>query len=394
MSEVEKMSLEDENNEKLGQRCHPLKIPLKVTELLLLCLPVGIIVGLIVWKVSYPNWFPAPGAALATPSESLFSGNVNLKWVKWEGSLPDGAVGFYIHYTGRTDYVCTDGCVPGFYNTALGPYCHYPFGLAEHKATTNFYILTNIDNLEILEWKEGSYGSVPLNSVETCYGYETTYVGRNKYGLGKVVPRHKAFYLPWKGYEYKYRSYQILTINQDPYEQHISNVRYDLDRAAIFQNSPQTIHITIMINERCKTLTRTLNITATTKIENTWNIGRAIKMGVKSSITANVPLLSSGNLSLSSEMTFQFSSKITHAETISRLVTVNGEVPPNHSCVMRMEIRKTTIDIPYKALLTRKYRNCKTKRTTISGTFNGVVVEDAHARMQCCRPVYNAEPCP
>ncbi|XP_077410558.1 natterin-3-like [Vanacampus margaritifer] len=394
MAEVEKMSLEDGNNEKLGQRCHPLKIPLKVTLLLLLCLLVASTIAIvIVWKESYPNWVPAPGAALATPSESLFSDNVNLKWVKWEGSLPDGAVGFYIHYTGRTDYVCTYHCIPGFYNPALGPYCHYPFGAVEHNGT-DFDILTNIDNFEILEWKEGSYGSVPLNSVETCLDYETNYVGRNKYGLGKVVPSQEAFFLPWKGSEYWYKSYQILTINQDPYEQHICNVRYDLDHAAIFENSSRTIHITNMINRGCKTLTKTLNITETTMIENTWNIGRAIKMGVKSSITANVPLLSSGNLSLSSKMTFQFSSKTTHAETISRLETMNVEVPLNHSCEMRMEIRKTTIDIPYKALLTRKYRNCKTKRTTISGTFNGGVVEDAHTRMQRCRPVYNAEPCP
>ncbi|XP_077411309.1 natterin-3-like isoform X2 [Vanacampus margaritifer] len=317
----------------------------------------------------------------------------SLKWEKWEGSLPVGAVGFYIHYTGRTDYVCTNDCVPGFYNPALGPYCHYPFGAVEHKGTTDFDILTNIDNFEILEWKEGSYGSVPLNSVETCLGYETNYVGRNKYGLGKVVPRHEAFFLPWKGYEYWYKSYQILTINQDPYEQHISNVRYNLDRAAIFENSPQTIDITNMINKGCKTLTKTLNITATTKIENTWNIGRAIKMGVKSSITAYVPLLLSGNLCLSSEMTFQFSSKTTHAKTISRLETVNGEVPPKHSCELRKEIRKTTINIPYKALLTRKYSNGKTRKTTISGTFNSVIFGDVGVVVEC-RPVDNAEPCP
>ncbi|XP_077410560.1 natterin-3-like [Vanacampus margaritifer] len=285
-----------------------------------------------------------------------------------------------------------NNCEPGFYNPALGPYCHFPSGTVEHKGT-DFDILTNIDNFEILEWKEGSYGSVPLNSVETCLGYETTYVGRNKYVLGKVVPSQEAFFLPWKGSEYWYKSYQILTINQDPYEQHISNVRYDLDRAAIFENSPQTIDITNIINERCKTLTMTLNITATTKIENTWNIGQAIKMGVKGSITANVPLLSSGNLRLSSEMTFQFSSKTARAETISRLETVNVEVPPNHSCEMRMEIRKTTIDIPCKALLTRKYSNGKTRKTTISGTFNGVIFEDVGVVVEC-RPVDNAEPCP
>eukprot|EP00064_Thunnus_orientalis_P026284 superscaffoldBa00016142_g26782 len=60
-----------------------------------------------------------------------------------------------------------------------------------------FEVLVNRDNFEFLEWKLGSYGSLPQNSIGTCSGGDK-YIGMSKYGLGKVHTTHRAFYLPWK----------------------------------------------------------------------------------------------------------------------------------------------------------------------------------------------------
>lgn len=117
---------------------------------------------------------------------------MNLEWLNWEGSLPNGAVAIYNSYAQRTDYVCKYYCEAGFYSPGLGPYCCYPYGNCEYYAP-KFQILVNKDRFEVLEWLGGSYGSVPQHAVRTCPDVGT-YVGRNRYGLGKVVSKFKAFF--------------------------------------------------------------------------------------------------------------------------------------------------------------------------------------------------------
>ncbi|XP_042337808.1 natterin-4-like, partial [Plectropomus leopardus] len=109
----------------------------------------------------------------------------NLEWQTFDGSIPNGAVSIHNGYVGRTDYVAKYGSSAGFYNPDKGPYCLYPDGKKEHRGSP-FEILVNRDNFEFLEWKEDSYGSVPQNSVRISPGIDV-YVGKNKYGLGKVA---------------------------------------------------------------------------------------------------------------------------------------------------------------------------------------------------------------
>ncbi|XP_061880082.1 natterin-3-like isoform X2 [Entelurus aequoreus] len=326
------------------------------------------------------------------PSSFIFGDNVNLEWRPWNGSLPNGAVAIYNGYSERTDYVCQYKCESGFYNAALGPYCRYPYGDREYYAP-EFQILTNRDNFEFLEWKEGSYGSVPQHSVRTCLG-AGIYVGKNKYGLGKVVPQFEAFFLPWEGEEYWYKKYQVLTINRDAYQQHISDVDYDLDQVAIFQYPPETMRISGITNNECQAVQKTVTISKTTETETTWSIGRATMLGVAGSITAKIPLIGSGGLELSGEKTLQFSRGTTAVEALSHSVSVELRVAPNHSCRVRMEGRRVKADIPYTARLSRTYRNGDTQWTSISGTYDGVQIGEVRAVVDRCEPVANAKPCP
>ncbi|XP_070820040.1 natterin-3-like [Chaetodon trifascialis] len=328
----------------------------------------------------------------ALPSSSIFSDNVNLEWLTWGGSLPNGAVAIYNSYTERTDYVCKYKCEAGFYNPSLGPYCRYPYGDSEYYAP-EFEILANKDNFEFLEWKEGSYGSVPQHSVKTCPGVGI-YVGKNKYGLGKVVPQFEAFFLPWEGDEYWYKSYQVLAINRDAYTQHISDVKYAIDEVAIFQYPPETMRISGVTNNECQTVVKTVTISKSTEVETTWNIGRSTMLGITGSITAEIPFIGSGGIELGGEKTFQFSRGTTLVEELSHSVSVELTVPPNHSCRVRMEGRKVKADIPYTARLSRTYHNGETQWTTILGTYDGVQIGEVRAVVDRCEPVADAQPCP
>lgn len=325
-------------------------------------------------------------------SSNIFGDNVNLEWVTWDGALPNGAVSIYNSYTERVDYVCKYNCEPGFYNPKLGPYCRYPYGEREYYAP-QFEILANKDNFEFLEWKEDSHGSVPKHSVRSCPGV-ATYVGKNKYGLGKVVSQFEAFFLPWEGKEFWYKEYQVLSINRDAYRQHISDVKYAIDEAQLFQYPPETMRISSITNNECQDVVKTVTIAKTTEVETSWNIGRATMLGITGSITAEIPFIGSAGIGLGAEKTLQFSKGTTMVEQLSHSVSVELTVPPNHTCKVRMEGRKMRADIPYTARLSRTYVNGETQWTAITGTYDGVQIGEVRAVVDRCEEVVDAEPCP
>lgn len=325
------------------------------------------------------------------PEDFLFGDNVNLEWKEFDGSIPNGAVSIYNGYTERIDYVCKYSCEAGFYSPALGPYCRYPYGDREFYAP-EFQILTNKDNFEFLEWKEDSYGSVPQHSVRTCSNLGI-FVGKNKYGLGKVVPQFEAFFLPWEGDEYWYKKYQVLTINREAYNQHISDVKYGLDEAEIFQYPPETMQISGVTNNECQSVRKTVRLSKTSELETTWNIGRGTMLGITGSITAKIPFIGQAGVELGGEKTLQFDRGTTRVESISHSVSVELSVPPNHSCRVRMEGRRFKADVPFTARLSRTYRNGETQWTSISGTYDGVNIGEVRAVVDRCEPVTDALPC-
>ncbi|KAM4578334.1 natterin-3-like isoform 2-T2 [Fundulus diaphanus] len=306
-------------------------------------------------------------------------------WVKWQGYLPNGAVSIYNAYSERTDYVCKVRCHSGFYNPSIGPYCHYPYRKTEH-TSSSFQILVNEGNLEIFEWKEGSYGSVPKNSVRTCSS-EEIYVGKNKYGLGKVDPKDSCFYLPWEGSEYWYqRSYEVLT-NMMTDKEILSDVKYSTDQTKIFKEPPKTLKTSTATNNALSPVTKKVTLTQTTKDERRWDISSSIRIGVRTSISAGIPGIVGGNLEVSAETTHTFSGGNSWIEEVSHSVTLELNVPPNHSCQVKMVGYRYKMDIPYSARLSRTYEDGETKSVTITGTYHGVQTGEVRSEVEQCKPL-------
>ncbi|CAJ1069689.1 natterin-3-like [Xyrichtys novacula] len=128
-------------------------------------------------------------------------------WVTMSGSVPSSAV-FIYNPTRGTDYVCRYRCLAGFYNPKLGHQCHYPYSGRERLGSP-FQILVRRG---AVNWKNGSFGLVPKNSVRTC-NEMGLFVGRVSYGLGMVRAANKACFVPRNGHEFVYRHYQVLTFN-------------------------------------------------------------------------------------------------------------------------------------------------------------------------------------
>ncbi|KAM7391053.1 hypothetical protein PAMP_021770 [Pampus punctatissimus] len=168
-------------------------------------------------------------------------------------------------YVGRIDYICKHECHAGFYNPGAGSVCHYPHGGVEYRVS-QFEILVNEDNFEILEGNQGYYGSIHPNSVRTCLSNEI-YVGKNKYGLGKSYPRNNAFFLPWKGSEYWYKNYKVLTTNKHVKSDEVSNVKYNTDGAEMFHYPPETLCISAITNNECKLVLKKVTFSDRKKME-------------------------------------------------------------------------------------------------------------------------------
>ncbi|XP_074495625.1 natterin-3-like [Sebastes fasciatus] len=340
--------------------------------------------------------------ALQTPAEienkldrssSFNLDQTNLEWQIFNSSLPKGAISIYNKYVGRFDYVCQFWCMAGFYNPNIGPYCFYTADGKEYFSLFwPFEILVNKDNFEFMEWKDGSYGSVPPNSVKTCIG--EVYVGKNEYGLGKVDVKDKVFYLPWKGSEYWYKTYQVLTFNKDIYTEDIFDVKYKTDGVKIIEYPPETMDKSSITNHESQSVTGTATLSKTTQVEHRWDTSFSITLGVKTTITAGIPSIFSTGIEFSAETTVQFTKGTTYTESVTHTVSVECTVPSNYSCSFSMVAYKYGADIPYTARLSRTYSNGETTWTSISGTYNSVQMGEIKAVVDRCEPVPDPTPVP
>ncbi|XP_034547095.1 natterin-3-like isoform X2 [Notolabrus celidotus] len=336
--------------------------------------------------------------ALLTPSEvekkksgQPLSSTSTLRWQTMNGSVPVDAVVMYNSYTKRYDYVCKYGCYAGFFNPSMGAYCRYALSGRE-KLGSPFEMLVNKDNFEILEWKGGSWGRVPEHSVKTCSDYDV-YVGRNRFGLGKVHARRKAFFLPWKGRGKWYRTYQVLTVNKNFYKEEVHSVRFNTN-FTVTEHPPEIMTQSTIVNNECLHVDKTLTLTKTHEKQSRWDTSIGTRSGISSTITARIPFIGSLGISLSLEKTNQFSSGVTVTKSVTSSVSIMQTIPPNHSCKVSLVGRRYEADIPFTAILTRKYRDGRITSVSITGTFTGVNVDDIHSVVDRCSPIPNASPCP
>ncbi|XP_054467636.1 natterin-3-like [Anoplopoma fimbria] len=317
----------------------------------------------------------------------------NLEWQIFNHSLPTSAISIFNGYVGRKDYVCQFMCNAGFHNPDIDPYCHYSFKGKEYTSFLwPFEILVNKDNFEFMEWKDGSYGSVPQNSIKTCSN--EVYVGKNEYGLGKVDVKDQSFYLPWEGSEYWYRYYQVLTFSKEIYSENLSDVKYNTDGVKPIAYPPETIRKSAISNYQCDTVTGTATLSKTIQVEQRWDTSFSITAGVQASITAGIPIISSIGIGFSAETTLQFTKGTTYIDSTTHTVSVECKVPPNHSCNVSMVGYKYGAEIPYTARLSRTYSIMETTWTSISGTYRGVQMAEIQAVVDPCEPVPDPTPCP
>ncbi|XP_078534091.1 natterin-3-like [Lissotriton helveticus] len=330
------------------------------------------------------NQLAIPAGATDTDGQILFNDCKNLKWVDWNGSIPDWAVSIENESYSRRDYVSA-GVSIGYYTPSKGPYCFYPLSDKEHH-TPNFQILVNEGDFERLEWKAGSWGSVPDNAVR-CHPAVNTFVGRNKYGLGKVVPKFNAFFLPCEGKEYCYKWYEVLTVCRDYNTESISNVQYQMKKGTAEYQPFTILDESIMENRSGQEVKRTATFQKEITYRHHWDTDRGVKAGVSLHFRTQFPIeTASEKKEFVLHETFQglerLSMKTTQAKMIEEKIEVT--VPPNHACELVLQARKITAKIPYQATLCRTYNDGQIRSTTIQGVYTGTGYDGVEILVKAC----------
>uniref|UniRef100_A0A8C4TUN4 NATT4 protein n=1 Tax=Falco tinnunculus TaxID=100819 RepID=A0A8C4TUN4_FALTI len=199
-----------------------------------------------------------------------------LKWVPFEGHLPADAVSNWNAYANRIEYVCSTqqwGCNTGAYVPQRGPLCFFPYGEWEW-STHDFKVLVNVGGFEALDWVADSFGSVPKNAVEGCPSVDV-FVGRNRYGLGKVSKDQRALFVMVDGEEVWYKWYQVLVVKKGPADVTISDVRYNMSQA-VENREDITVMKTTVRNEGCQGMRKTITMEEVTETEHNWQMDHRV----------------------------------------------------------------------------------------------------------------------
>ncbi|XP_053120629.1 natterin-3-like [Hemicordylus capensis] len=317
--------------------------------------------------------------------------STTLKWVYFQGSIPSGAVSFWNSYAKRIEYPCkVSSCHAGFYNPSRGSACFYPYGDKELQSSY-FSLLVNENDLEWLQWQRDSWGDVPSNSVGTCPG-GNIYVGRNKYGIGKVDRHNRAFFIGYNGKEWWYKYYDVLIVKKNYRSQKIENVRYKRDQAT-YSNEDITLVFSKVTNYGCGTVKKSTTLSKAVTFEYRWDISSSVSVSVSTKMTAGIPGVFGAEWSISAEHTFGWSKGSTQSRSTTITETVEVSVPPNQICELSMEGKRMKANIPFTARVTRYYNDGTERSATVQGVSRNVVVAQVHVIVKRCQPILNAPPC-
>ncbi|KAM4663552.1 natterin-3-like [Discoglossus pictus] len=320
----------------------------------------------------------------------IFNDYVSLKWIEWTGSIPSGAVSIINQQSKRTDYVCSvQGCATGYYSPSTGTYCFYSQSGKEYR-TSSFKILVNENNFELIEWQAGSYGSVPTDSIGRCPGI---YVGKNQYGLGKVVPSAKVLFLPFGGYEYTYDYYEVLRLYANYHTQTINNVGYYTNQVSYNSETLQVLASSKAINNVCQRMKKVVTLSKTTVQDQNWDIRRPTNRGVATMLTTQVPSFSGNTITLLRPEEFEWREGRSRSQTQTHTRTLEITVDPNHECEVVLQGRVIYSSMPFRAQLTRIYQNGEERTTPIQGMFYNRQTDEVSVGVKQCRRIPNSAPC-
>ncbi|XP_064293650.1 natterin-3-like [Phalacrocorax carbo] len=317
----------------------------------------------------------------------------HLKWVAFEGQLPANAVSNWNEYAKRMEYVCSTEvlyCNTGAYVPERGSYCFFPYGEWEHQAS-DFNVLVNVGNFEALDWVDDSFGHVPKNAVEGCPSVDV-FVGRSRYGLGKVSKVQRAAFMVVDGEEVWLKWYQVLVVKKGPADVTISDVRYNMS-GAVERGEDVTLMKTTVSNEGCQGVRKTVTMEEVTEMEHDWEMDERVFTTIHGILRANLLAFNGTGWEVTTTTNIPWVGGASTSEYVARTHVVEEEVRARTACEVALEGRRLDLHVPFTAQLTRDFGDGQPHRVDVMGRARCRVVAGVRAGVKQCWPITDVPPC-
>ncbi|XP_031466202.1 charged multivesicular body protein 2a isoform X1 [Phasianus colchicus] len=317
-------------------------------------------------------------------------------WLSWEpfgGELPADTVSNWNAYTNMTEYVCLSKswhCSTGSYVPSRGPFCTFAFGGLAHNSY-EFKVLVNKGKLEALRWVDDSFGDVPENAVEGCESSDI-YVGRNRYGLGKVSKEQRALFVTVDGKEVWFKWYQVLTVKTGPAGITISDVLYNVS-AAVEHSEDVTITKTTVKNEGCQGTRQDVTLEEATEVEQDWELDQEIFSSVRGVLEAGLLAFNGMSWEATNVINVTWLGKASAGEYIEHTRKVELEMQPRTTCTVAMVGRRLDARIPFTADLTRDFGDGQPHQVEVTGVARSQQVVGVRAGIEWCWPLPGSTRC-
>ncbi|XP_021238326.1 natterin-3-like isoform X2 [Numida meleagris] len=341
----------------------------------------------------FGQFFPAASSSSAF---QRVQGKELPSWLSWEpfgGELPADAVSNWNAYSQTMEYVCLPKflfCSTGSYVPSRGPFCSFPFGGYEEKSS-EFKVLVNRGKLEALRWVDDSFGDVPENAIKACE-LADIYVGRNRYGLGKVSQEQRALFVVVDGKEVWYKWYQVLTVKRGPADITISGVLYNAS-AAVEHSEDVTVTETTVKNEGCQGTRRDVTLEEATEVEHDWELDREIFSTVHGVLEAGLLAFNGTSWEATSVTNITWLGKASAGEYIEHTHKVELEMQPRTACTVAMVGRRLDARIPFTAWLTRDFGDGQPHEVAVTGVARTQQVVGVRVGTERCWPLPGSRRC-
>ncbi|XP_010174197.1 natterin-4 [Antrostomus carolinensis] len=316
-----------------------------------------------------------------------------LKWVTFEGKLPTDAVSNWNNYTQKMEYVCSTrvlGCNTGAYTPERGPFCFFPYGEWERR-TKDFKILINVGGFEALDWVDNSFGNVPKNAVEGCPAVDV-FIGRNRYGLGKISKEQRAAFMMVDGEEVWYKWYQVLVVKKGPADITISNVNYNMSGLVEHWENVTLMETTVR-NEGCQEVWKKVTLEEVTEMEHNWVVDQRVFATVRGVLRAALLTFSGTGWEVTNVTDISWVGGASTSEYIVHTHVVEKVVQPQMTCAVALEGRRLDVRVPFTAQLTRDFEDGQTHRVAVTGWAHSRAVVGVRAAVKDCWPITDVPPC-
>ncbi len=157
----------------------------------------------------------------------------------------------------------------------------------------------------------------------------------------------------------------------------LKDVKYDLDKATAAGLRPVALETAALINATDRPLPMGWEAPVEITTVKHWTSAWSIKVGVKASGEAGVPLLANGKWEVSAETSFQYSWGASETLKVGQKVTVPPfAVPPGKMFRCSALVRSGKIDVPYTATAVLTYDDGTAIEQPESGVFDGAITVD------------------